>query len=150
MLSPFLSFFSARLWTLLLRLDLRNLRHPSREQCNLQVEANASHDFGPYISVQIPSLTPRQDPCPGLSACLIVCELSIPSSMYPCWNHPFQTPFQIEFKILCHQSWWMVNQNMRSPNFSTLNWTTDGIFASSCTWLDGQVMKALMKKHPGS
>jgi len=38
-------------------LDLQNLRHPSREQCNLQVEANTSHDFGPDISVQIPSLT---------------------------------------------------------------------------------------------
>ena len=37
--------------------DLQNSRHPSRERCNLQVEANTSHDFGPDISIQIPSLT---------------------------------------------------------------------------------------------
>jgi len=58
LLSPFLSFFLARLWTLLLRPDLQNLRHPSRERHNPQVEANASHDFGPDISIQILSLTP--------------------------------------------------------------------------------------------
>jgi len=33
------------------------LRHPARERRNLQVEANASHDFGPDISVRTPSLT---------------------------------------------------------------------------------------------
>jgi len=37
--------------------DLRNLRHPSRERHNPQVEANTSHDFGPDISVWILSLT---------------------------------------------------------------------------------------------
>jgi len=47
----------ARLRTLLLRPDLRNSRHPARERRNLQVEANASHDFGPDISVRTPSLT---------------------------------------------------------------------------------------------
>jgi len=56
-LSLVLSFFLAQFWTLLLHLDLQNSRHPSRERRNLQVEANASHDFGPDISVQIPSLT---------------------------------------------------------------------------------------------
>ena len=34
-----------------------NSRHLARERRNPQVEANASHDFGPNISVQIPSLT---------------------------------------------------------------------------------------------
>jgi len=48
---------TARFRTLLLRPDLRNLRHPARERRNLQVEANASHDFGPDISVRTPSLT---------------------------------------------------------------------------------------------
>ena len=46
-----------RFQTLLLHLDLRNLRHPSREQHNLQVEANASHNFRPDISIWILSLT---------------------------------------------------------------------------------------------
>jgi len=49
--------FLAQFQTFLLCPDLRNLRHPSREQCNLQVEANTSHDFGPDISTQIPSFT---------------------------------------------------------------------------------------------
>ena len=57
LLSSFLSFFSAQFWTLLLHPDLQNSRHPAREQHNLQVEANASHDFGPDISVWTPSLT---------------------------------------------------------------------------------------------
>ena len=56
-LSSSLSFFSARFRTLLLRPDLQNSRHPAREQRNLQVEASASHDFGPDISVWTPSLT---------------------------------------------------------------------------------------------
>jgi len=59
-LSSFLSFFLARLQTLLLCPDLRNSRHPARERHNPQVEANASHDFGPDISVQIPRLTINQ------------------------------------------------------------------------------------------
>jgi len=59
-LSSFLSFFLVWFRTLLLRLDLWNLRHPARERRNLQVEANASHNFGPDISIQTPSLTTCQ------------------------------------------------------------------------------------------
>jgi len=54
--SPNPSGPSYSVWTLLLCPDLQNLRHPSRERRNLQVEANASHNFGPDISVWIPSL----------------------------------------------------------------------------------------------
>jgi len=49
--------FSHKWFTKLTR-HLQNLRHPSRERHNPQVEANTSHDFGPDISVRIPSLTP--------------------------------------------------------------------------------------------
>jgi len=55
-LLPSLSFFSAWLQTLLFCPDLQNSRHSSRERRNLQVEANASHNFGPDISIRTPSL----------------------------------------------------------------------------------------------
>jgi len=73
-LSSALTFFLAQLWTLLLCPDLQNLRQPSIERCNLQVKANASHNFSVKLGIRMEMSGPKL--CEALaSTCRLRCSL---------------------------------------------------------------------------
>src|SRR5882724_1040458 len=70
--------------------------------------------------------------------------------MSPCWNQQLQIQILIEFNPHPRQSLSMMNWNLKSPKFSTPRLTTDIVPANYCILFVGQVMKALVKKFPGS
>src|SRR5882724_10966025 len=71
-------------------------------------------------------------------------------SMSPCWNQQLQIQFPTEFNPHPHQSLLTMNWNSKSLKSSTPRLTTNIVPASYCILSDGQGMRALTKKLPGS
>src|SRR5882724_3836785 len=89
-------------------------------------------------------------PIQSLSDFQTVSALYTQFSMSQCWNQQLQIRFPIVFNPHPCQSLLMMNQNLKSLKSSTPRLTTDIVPASYCILSIGQVMRALMKKLPGS
>src|SRR5882724_7067372 len=114
-----------------------SVRHdlPRSYPINSLVHTKSLHSLAPILS---------------LSDFWTVSEQYIRSSTSQCWNQQLRIRFQIGFNPHPRQSLSTMNRNSKSPKSLTPRLTTDVVPESYCILSDGQGMRALTKKLPGS
>src|SRR5882724_7319691 len=131
------------------RLRISRLEAKCMSRLNFSVQHDLPRNYPINSLVRMKSLHSLA-PILSLSDFRTVSALYTQFSTSQCWNQQLRIQFLIEFNPHPCQSLSTMNRNSKSPKSSTPKLTTDIVPASYCILSDGQVMRALTKKLPGS